>query len=63
MHCWARYLFYAVILILGIGNMVTACGQKGDLYLVDESTKTEDLYKPEASENDVPQPPTEPAKQ
>ena len=33
MHCWARYLFIAVIAVLGIGQMVAACGQKGDLYL------------------------------
>jgi len=33
MHCWARYLFWLVIAVLGIGNMLTACGQKGDLYL------------------------------
>ncbi len=35
MHCWARYLLWAVIAVLGIGNMLTACGQKGDLYLPD----------------------------
>ncbi len=33
MHCWARYLLWLVIGVLGIGNMLTACGQKGDLYL------------------------------
>ncbi len=33
MHCWARYLLWLVIAVLGIGNMLTACGQKGDLYL------------------------------
>jgi len=33
MHCWARYLFIAVVLVLGIGQMIAACGQKGDLYL------------------------------
>ncbi|MBK1702317.1 LPS translocon maturation chaperone LptM [Thiococcus pfennigii] len=35
MHCWARYLFIAVVMILGVGSIVTACGQKGDLYLPD----------------------------
>jgi hypothetical protein len=35
MHCWARYLLWLVIAALGIGNMLTACGQKGDLYLPD----------------------------
>jgi len=32
-HCWARYLLYAVVLTLGLGQMLGACGQKGDLYL------------------------------
>jgi predicted small lipoprotein YifL len=33
MTCWARYLLLAVVAVLGIGQMVAACGQKGDLYL------------------------------
>jgi len=33
MHCWARYLFIAVVSVLGVGQMIAACGQKGDLYL------------------------------
>jgi predicted small lipoprotein YifL len=33
MHCWARYLLIAVVSALGIGQMIAACGQKGDLYL------------------------------
>ncbi len=33
MICWARYLFIGVVAVLGIGQMVAACGQKGDLYL------------------------------
>jgi predicted small lipoprotein YifL len=33
MHCWARYLLIAVVSVLGIGQMIAACGQKGDLYL------------------------------
>lgn len=36
MHCWARYLFLAVVAALGAGQVLTACGQKGDLYLVRE---------------------------
>ena len=36
MHCWARYLFLAVVMALGAGQVLTACGQKGDLYLVKE---------------------------
>jgi len=37
MRCWARYLFYAVVGVLGIGQMIAACGQKGPLYLPEES--------------------------
>jgi len=35
MHCWARYLFFLVVAVLAIGHMVSACGQKGPLYLPD----------------------------
>jgi len=37
MHCWAQYLFIALVAVLGIGGAVTACGQKGDLYLPERS--------------------------
>jgi predicted small lipoprotein YifL len=48
MQCWARYLFIAVVSALGIGEMVAACGQKGNLYLPKpETTKTQP--KPAAS--------------
>lgn len=33
MRCWANTLFLVIVLILGTGQMLTACGQKGDLYL------------------------------
>lgn len=33
MRCWASYLFYALIAILGTGQILAACGQKGGLYL------------------------------
>jgi predicted small lipoprotein YifL len=33
MHCWPRYLLWLVIVLLGTGQMLTACGQKGPLYL------------------------------
>lgn len=36
MLCWARYLFIAVVAVLGAGQMIAACGQKGDLYLVEK---------------------------
>ena len=37
MHCWPRTLLWLTIAILGIGNLLTACGQKGDLYLPDNN--------------------------
>ena len=33
MCCCSRYLFILLVAVLGIGNMITGCGQKGDLYL------------------------------
>lgn len=29
--CWAQYLLWLVIAVLGAGSMLSACGQKGDL--------------------------------
>ncbi|HKK06949.1 MAG TPA: lipoprotein [Gammaproteobacteria bacterium] len=31
--CWAQILFIVVIAVLGLGSMLSACGQKGPLYL------------------------------
>jgi len=31
--CWAQYLLWLVIAVLGAGAALSACGQKGDLYL------------------------------
>jgi predicted small lipoprotein YifL len=42
MHCWARYLFIAAVTMLGVGQMMTACGQKGDLYLPEPEAAGED---------------------
>lgn len=33
MHCWSGYVFIGIVSFLGIGHMIAACGQKGDLYL------------------------------
>ncbi len=30
--CWAQYLLWLVIAILGVGGVLSACGQKGALY-------------------------------
>lgn len=36
MLCWGRQLFIAIVILLGIGQMFAACGQKGPLYLPDD---------------------------
>jgi predicted small lipoprotein YifL len=53
MGCWARNLFIAVVVVLGVGQMVAACGQKGDLYL--PPPESEPKAAPQPAE-DVPQP-------
>ena len=30
--CWAQYLLWLVIAVLGAGSVLSACGQKGALY-------------------------------
>ena len=37
--CWATYLLWFVIAIFGAGTLLSGCGQKGDLYLPDDSEK------------------------
>lgn len=37
MLCWARQLFILVVALLGISQMMAACGQKGPLFLPDEA--------------------------
>jgi len=39
MHCWARYLLWITVAVLGVGSLLSACGQKGDLYLPDHKTE------------------------
>jgi len=39
--CRAELALYLIIAILGIGNMITACGQKGPLYLPKENAVLE----------------------
>ncbi len=41
MHCYSRYLFIILVAILGLGNMLSGCGSKGDLYLPDSSQSTQ----------------------
>lgn len=51
MHCWARYFFIAVVAVLGIGQMIAACGQKGDLYLPEPQAKA---AAPDATSDEAP---------
>lgn len=50
MHCWARYLFIAVVSVLATGHMIAACGQKGDLYLPEPE---QEAQQEEATDTDV----------
>ncbi len=34
--CWAQYLLWAVIAVLGAGAALSGCGSKGPLYLPEE---------------------------
>jgi predicted small lipoprotein YifL len=36
MHCWARCLLYLSVTLLGTMSLLSACGQKGPLYIPDE---------------------------
>jgi len=44
MSCWPRYLLWLIIAILGTTHLLTACGQKGPLYLP-EPERTEETGK------------------
>ncbi len=39
--CWAQSLFIVIVIILGLGNILSACGQKGALYLPDDAPQTD----------------------
>ena len=41
MRCYANYLFIAMVIILGTGSMLSACGQKGPLYMPEETRQVE----------------------
>ncbi|MFZ0789061.1 MAG: lipoprotein [Chromatiaceae bacterium] len=51
MHCWARYLFIAAVVVLGTLSIISACGRKGPLYLPEQSAP-----KPSPAASDVPVP-------
>jgi len=45
MRCWAQYLLWAVIAILGSGSLLSACGQQGNLYLPDPAEQSDEKKK------------------
>lgn len=40
-RCWANVLFWIVVAILGVGSMLSGCGQKGPLYLPDHKQSSQ----------------------
>lgn len=49
--CWAQYLFWFVIAVLGAGAMLSGCGQKGALYLPPDQQQ---LVQPDRDAGDQP---------
>lgn len=45
MLCWARQLFILMVALLGISQMMAACGQKGPLFLPDEQAGKQEVPK------------------
>lgn len=45
MFCWSRHLLWLVILVLGTGSLLSACGQKGPLYLPDPAAEQQEKAK------------------
>jgi predicted small lipoprotein YifL len=43
--CWANTLFWLIIAVLGTASMLSACGQKGDLYLPDKDKPAQSQKK------------------
>ena len=56
MLCWGRQLFIVIVIILGIGQMMAACGQKGPLYLPDDQAARPAAGKPAARDRARPEP-------
>ena len=36
--CWANWALFAVVVVLSLSSLLSACGKTGDLYLPDEDT-------------------------
>ena len=41
-RCWAQYVLWAVIAILGTLSMLSGCGAKGDLYLPPDQEQSQE---------------------
>ncbi|MDY6978865.1 MAG: lipoprotein [Pseudomonadota bacterium] len=38
--CWPQILFIVLVIVLGVGSMLSGCGKKGPLYLPDQNEQT-----------------------
>jgi len=47
--CWTKFAFFLVVAWLGLGQLLTACGQSGSLYLPTEKTSAENSAKTSTS--------------
>jgi predicted small lipoprotein YifL len=47
MRCWAQYLLWLAIAVLGTGNLLSSCGQSGDLYLPDTAAEDPEPKRPQ----------------
>ena len=59
MFCWGRQLFLVIVILLGISQMIAACGQKGPLYLPEDqaarpAAKGNGSLEPAASPTSTP---------
>ena len=54
MFFWARHFFIALIAILGVSQMIAACGQKGPLFLSEEKADPRETPKEPPKETSAP---------
>jgi len=50
--CWAKYCVWICITLFGMASLLTACGQKGPLYLPDNPKDTKEAKKDQKKDND-----------
>jgi predicted small lipoprotein YifL len=56
--CWAQYLLWLVIAVLGAGSALSACGQKGALYQPEPPVHKEPSAHKEPSTHNMPAAPS-----